>query len=51
MKVLTINGSPRKDGNTNDLINIICDELKKEKIEVETVNLADGKIKSSDLLK
>ena len=44
MKVLAINGSPRKDGNTNDLINIVLDEIKKENIEVESLNLAGKKI-------
>ncbi|AKB78091.1 iron-sulfur flavoprotein [Methanosarcina horonobensis HB-1 = JCM 15518] len=35
MKVLGINGSPRKDGNTATLIKIVFSELTKEGIETE----------------
>lgn len=37
MKVLAMNGSTRKDGNTDILINTIFEELNKEKIETEIV--------------
>ncbi len=44
MKVVAFNGSARKDGNTALLIRRIFDELKKEGIEVELVQLAGQKI-------
>ena len=40
MKVVAFNGSPRKDGNTALLINYVFDELKKEGIDTEMVQLA-----------
>lgn len=40
MKVLAINGSARKDGNTAILINIVLEELKKQGIETEMIQLA-----------
>ena len=43
MKVLAINSSARKDGNTAFLINTVFEELKKEGIETEMVQLA-GKV-------
>ncbi len=43
MKVLAINGSARKDGNTALLINTVFEELNKEGIETEMVPLS-GKI-------
>lgn len=43
MKVLAINGSARKDGNTAILINTVFEELHKAGIETEMVQLA-GKI-------
>lgn len=43
MKVLAINSSARKDGNTAILINTVFDELNKEGIETEIVQLS-GKI-------
>lgn len=45
MKVISFNGSARKDGNTKILINLVLDELKKEGIETELINLRDKKIK------
>ncbi len=39
MKVLAINGSPRKTGNTSILIRAVLDELEKEGIETETLQL------------
>lgn len=44
MKVVAFNGSPRKDGNTTILINHVFDELKKEGIETELVQIAGKKI-------
>ncbi len=40
MKAVAFNGSARKDGNTAILINHVLDELKKEGIETELVQLA-----------
>lgn len=42
--VLAINGSPRKDGNTSILIRRILNELEKEGITTETVQLGGKKI-------
>ncbi|MHC4660839.1 MAG: flavodoxin family protein [Planctomycetota bacterium] len=39
MKVTAFNGSPRKDGNTFTLLNIVLDELKNEGIETELYQL------------
>jgi multimeric flavodoxin WrbA len=41
MKVLAINGSARKDGNTADLVRRVFDVLEAEGIETEMVQLAD----------
>ncbi|HOX34482.1 MAG TPA: flavodoxin family protein [Methanoregulaceae archaeon] len=43
-RVLAINGSPRKDGNTAILIRAILSELEKEGITTETVQLGGKKI-------
>ena len=40
MKVIAINGSGRKDGNTAILLNLVLDELKMEGIETEFIQLA-----------
>jgi len=40
MKVVAINGSSRKDGNTAILLTQVLDELKKEGIETELIQLA-----------
>jgi len=45
MKVVAFNGSARKDGNTAILINAVFDELKKEGIRTEMVQLAGKKIR------
>lgn len=45
MKVVAFNGSARKNGNTALLITRALDELKKEGIETELVQLADTQIK------
>ncbi len=44
MNVIAINGSARKDGNTAILINVVFDELKKEGIETEMIQLAGNPI-------
>jgi len=40
MKVIAINGSARKDGNTVDLINIIFGKLNEHGIQTELYQLA-----------
>ncbi|MEE8399072.1 MAG: flavodoxin family protein [Desulfobacterales bacterium] len=44
MKVVAINGSPRKEGNTFALITHVLNELKSEGIETEIIQLAGKKI-------
>lgn len=44
MKVVGINGSARKDGNTAIIIGKVFDELNKEGIETELIQLADYEI-------
>lgn len=44
MKVVAFNGSPRKNGNTIQSIKIVLDELKKEEIETEIVQLGGRKV-------
>jgi multimeric flavodoxin WrbA len=45
LKVVGINGSPRKDGNTAILIKVVFEELAIQGIETELVQLADHPIK------
>ena len=40
MKVIAFNGSPRKDGNTATLITHLLEEVKKEGIETELIQLS-----------
>ena len=40
MKVIALNGSARKTGNTTILLNLVLDELQKKKIETELIQLA-----------
>ena len=44
MKVVAFNGSPRKDGNTATLIKHVLDELEKEEIKTETVQIGGKSI-------
>ena len=44
LKVLGINGSPRKDGNTSVFINFAFQELEKEGIETELLQLSGTRI-------
>ena len=44
MKVIAINGSPRKNGNTNHAINMVFQELEKEGIETEIVHIGNKSI-------
>lgn len=43
MKVVAINGSPRKNGNTSILINTIFDVLNQEAIETEQIQIGNKK--------
>jgi len=45
MKVVAFNGSARKDGNTAILVNTVFEELKKEGIKTELVQLSGKKIR------
>jgi len=45
MKVIGFNGSPRKNGNTAMLINSVFDELQKEGIETDFIQLGGKDIK------
>lgn len=40
MKILAINGSARKNGNTADMINVVLKELENEGFETEHIQLA-----------
>lgn len=44
MKVVAFNGSPREDGNTSILLKRVLDELEKEGVETELVQLGGRKI-------
>jgi multimeric flavodoxin WrbA len=44
MKVVALNASARKDGNTAMLINVVFEELKKEGIETELIQMAGKNI-------
>lgn len=46
MKVIGINGSARKNGNTSILIQAVFEELEKQGIETELIQLFDKEIKS-----
>lgn len=45
MKVVAINGSPNKDGNTFAAINAVCEQLKKENIECEIIHIGNKQIR------
>lgn len=45
MKVVAINGSPKKDGNTAILIEIMANELAKENITTEIIHVGNKTIK------
>lgn len=45
MKVLAINGSPNKDGNTNELIQKVIKVLETEGIQTEIIQLRDKNVK------
>ncbi len=44
MKVVAFNGSPRRNGNTEQSLRIVMEELEKEGIETELVQLGGRKV-------
>lgn len=44
MKVLAINGSSRKNGNTSNILNIVLEEINKQGIETELLEIGNQKI-------
>jgi multimeric flavodoxin WrbA len=44
MKVVAVNGSPRKNGNTHELLEAAAKELRSRGIEVESVSLAENEV-------
>ncbi len=45
MKVIAFNGSPRKEGNTYQALKLVCDELEKEAIETEIIQVGSQDIR------
>jgi len=45
MKVVAFNGSPRKNGNTYHAIKVVAEELKKENIKVEIIQVGNKRIR------
>lgn len=45
MKVVAFNGSPNKKGNTYEAIKLVADELEKEGIEVEIINVGSQAVR------
>ncbi|GAU77883.1 flavodoxin family protein [Fusibacter sp. 3D3] len=45
MKVIAINGSPKKEGNTYHAIQLVAEELKNENIEVEIIHVGNQVIR------
>lgn len=45
MKVIAINGSPKKDGNTYHALKVVADELEKQGIETEILHVGDKNIR------
>ncbi|MFB0917839.1 MAG: NAD(P)H-dependent oxidoreductase [Clostridiaceae bacterium] len=45
MKLLAINGSPRKEGNTSQALKMVMVELEKEGIETEMLNIGGAPVK------
>ena len=45
MKVIAINGSPRENGNTFFVLSKMAEELKKEKIDTEIIQIGSQKIR------
>ena len=45
MKVVAINGSPNKDGNTFAAINAVCEQLREENIECEIIHIGNKQVR------
>jgi multimeric flavodoxin WrbA len=45
MRVVAFNGSPRQDGNTAALLEMVLDEIRKEGIETETVQIGGKEVR------
>ncbi len=45
MKVVAINGSPRRGGNTETLMRVVCEELEQNGIRTEIIQLGGEKIR------
>ncbi|WP_430886084.1 flavodoxin family protein [Fusibacter sp. JL216-2] len=45
MKIIAINGSPRKEGNTYEAIRMVLDELEKEGMETEVLHIGNKAIR------
>jgi multimeric flavodoxin WrbA len=45
MKVVAINGSPKKEGNTYHAIQVVAEQLNKENIEVEIIHIGNKVIR------
>jgi multimeric flavodoxin WrbA len=48
LKVVAVNGSPRKKGNTQAIIDVAAEELRAAGIEVELISLADYDVRPCD---
>jgi multimeric flavodoxin WrbA len=44
MKVVAFNGSPRREGNTRVLLETVCDELKREGVETEIIQIGGKQV-------
>jgi len=44
MKVLALNGSPRKNGNTAKALSVVCEELERFGIQTEIVQLGGSNV-------
>jgi len=45
MKVVAVNGSPRKNGNTHGLLEAAAKELRGQRVEVELISLAEHEVR------
>lgn len=45
MKIIAVNGSPRKEGNTYEAIKMVLDELEKEGMEIEILHIGNKAIR------
>ena len=45
MKVIAFNGSPKSKGNTHQALKMVGDELEKERVEFEIINVGNKKVR------